>query len=263
VLRGRIGLSLDTLNTVLRWEKVDEAHTVLAATPVWRDDEAQREANQRAWAELTQQGLTVARQLEPGFRGTLIALMRPAVEFFGWISTPNGTIGVLVAASGNESVLVVRADQMAWLHPTRPDTLAEAVVAQLPTVPAAAGRSLNVPEASLTARGGRHGHGDDEGFSGFGSQDGPTPDVKLLTALMAEPRVGGGQLYAAVRDGLDRRCKAPHALSYLDVAPGRSGQGRWMTQLTPSSSGENWVFVAPATPQALTTKLYEMYRVLG
>jgi hypothetical protein len=250
---------LDTLNTVLRWEKIDEAHTVLAATPVWRDDDARREADQRAWAELTQQGMAVGQQLEPGFRGSLIALTRPAVEFFGWITTPSGTVGVLAAAAGVEAVLVVRADQTAWLHPTRPDALAEAVVAQLPAIPAAAGRSLNVPAAG----GGQQTRDADEGFSGFGSQQGPTPDERLLATLMAEPRVGGGQLYAAVRDSLDRRHKAPNPLSYIDVAPERSSQGRWMTQLTANSSGQNWVVAAPATPQVLTTKLYESYRALA
>ncbi|MFI9388624.1 ESX secretion-associated protein EspG [Kutzneria sp. NPDC052558] len=261
MLRDRVELPADVLTTVLRWEGIDRPHTVLAVTALWMDDDTRREVDRKVLAELANRGLADGRGVDAGFRATMGAIARPAVEFYGWISTGPDMTGVLAVASGSEAVLIIRHDETVTLYAARPDSLAEAVVAQLPAVPPAHGRSLNVPETDLS--GARPAQDSDEGFAGFGSQTGPSTDVKLFNTLMNEPRTATSQLYVAVRDGLGRRVRATHNLSVIDVAPGRSAEGRWMTQEATNGAGGNWVYAAPANPQALTAKLYEMVRALS
>jgi EspG family len=262
VLRDRVELPVDVVTTVLRWEGIDQPHAVLSVTALWMDDDARREVDRKVLAELTSRGLANECGVDVGFRATMGTVARPAVEFYGWISTMSSTVGVLAVCTGTEAVLIVRDEETLSLCPVRPDSLAEAVVAQLPAVPPARGRSLNVPETELTG-GGQHRAGDDEGFAGFGSQSGPSPDVKLLNTVMGEPRSGTGQLYVAMRDNLGRRHKVKHPVSFIDVAAGRSMEGRWLTQVAVNGSGQSWVIAAPATPQLLVSRLHEMVRALS
>lgn len=245
MLHDRVALPVDVLAAVLRWEGVDQPHTMLSTTARWMDDNTRREADRKGLAELADQGLAD----DAGFRAAMRVLAHPAMECYGWTSDMTGSTGLLAVADDTQAVLAVRDDDTVWLRSIRPDSLVESVVGQLPAMAAAHGRSLNVPEIELT---GRRAATDDEGFHGF-DRPGPSTDARMLLALMAEPRIGTGQLHVAVRDGLGRRRRSPHALGYVDIGAGRPGHGRWMTQLT-----SNWVYAAPATPQSLAAKLTEM-----
>jgi ESX secretion-associated protein EspG len=224
---------VDVLVTALRWEGVEQPHTVLATTARWLDDDTRRELDREVRAELPSLGLSAEAV-------SLIA--RPSVEYYA-----TGTKAVLAVSDGRNALVVTRDSDTAWLRPARPDALADAVVTELPTVPAAQGRSLNVSTAELTGPNALS----DEGFSGFAAE--PSIDVRMLKALMAEPRTNTGQLHVAVRDALGRRRRSKHTVTYLDLT-----EGRWMTGM---STG--WVYAAPATPRALVTKLAETHRALG
>jgi hypothetical protein len=250
VLRDQVALPVDVLTTVLRWEGVDQAHTVLSATARWMDDDARREDDRKAFAELANLGLAD----DAGFRAVMHMLARPAMECYGQVSDQTGSTQLLAASGDTGAVLVTRVGETVWLQSIRPDSLVEAVVWQLPQVPAAHGRSLNTPEAELTD--GRTAS-DDEGFQGFTHSNSQSADARMLRALMAEPRTGAGQLHVAKRDNMGRRQRSPQPLNYIDVAAGRPVEGRWMTQLT-----AQWVYAAPASPQTLTAKLHEMHRAL-
>jgi hypothetical protein len=124
---------------------------------------------------------------------------------------------------------------------------------QLPNVPPAHGRSLNVPEVDLVD-GGKAAQ--DEGFDGF-QQVSDNLDVRMMKTLMTQPANGGGQLHAATRGGDGRHRATTTGLTVLDVP-----EGRWMS-MTTTMSGQRWVIAAPAGPQLLVSKLYELLRELA
>lgn len=241
-MRDQIELPLDALTAVLRWENVDQPHPVLASELRWRTADEQRRVDQATLAELDEVGLVTDGSVDQDFRDVMAVLARPTVEYFGWMSTLHGDVGVLVASNGSLAVLAITENDTVWLSQVGTETLAETLVAQMPPLGPARGRSLNIVEADA---------------------DRPdVPDANLLSALMASPRLGAGQLYTAVRDHLGRRQKTTRPLTYMDIQEGRPAQGRWMTRTSVTGSGEKWVFAAPASAQGIVAKLNEMNREL-
>jgi hypothetical protein len=256
---------LDTLATVWERENLGDLHNVLVDTPVWRDDDAGREALQGATGELAQKGLLAGRDLHPDLRDTLNLLARPAMEYYGWISYTDPergdvSIAVLVAAIGTDAVLVVRDRQAVHLEPARAEGMAETLVGHLPSVPAARGRSVNLPEhevRELVADRMHAAPGASKPLPASAFDIFPrasmAEDAKDLLTAMDQPRTGGGELYVAarMRSGERRRCENP--VIYVDTQ-----QGRWMTQLSHGQPGERWIVSAPASRQLLLSKLNEM-----
>ena len=243
---------MDALKAFWRWEGHDRMPAVLVSTVEWLDDDGRREADRRVLAELAERGLLAGGTVSTEVRATFHTLTRPEYEVFGWIGTPQRTLGVLAACGGGEAVLVVRSGETAQVSPVRPDDVAEAVVAQLPAVQPAHGRSVNVSEADyMGARA-----DSEEGFGGFANQT-ESPDTRALKALLKQPVLGISQLWTAARgtDGRLRRADTP--ITVRDTA-----EGRWLTQTT-TTSGRRWVIAAPAGPQLVTSKLYEVLRRLG
>jgi hypothetical protein len=261
IVAESVELPLEVLGAALRWDNAGEPHTTLAQTAVWRDEQGWREVDARAQAVLAERGLVVSGGPRPEFRAAVRVLGRPEVECYGWITTPEGERGVLAAAARGDAVLAVRdrTQDRVRLDSIRPEGLAEALVAQLPAVPAGHGRSLNVPEAAMEDRptGRRPGRGEDDGWDGLA---GPSsrerhPDAVGLRELLNLPRTGAGQLYVARRDALGRRRRAEQPVTYLDTA-----NGRWLVQLRRNPTGENWIIAAPATPQLLISRLHEAHQ---
>src|SRR4051812_32960309 len=85
---------------------------VLAETPTWYSDEAQRAEDERANDELKQQGLTSPRGLHPGLVATIEAVARPTLEYYGWIDGGfEGkalTYTLLAGAAGNEGFVLAK-----------------------------------------------------------------------------------------------------------------------------------------------------------
>ena len=262
----RAELPLEAFTSVWRWENLGEVPNVLADTVVWLDEDSQREADQNARAVLADQGLISRSGLHPELRQWVTVLARPEVEFYGWITGPQLEISVLATATRNMGILLVRdtTAETVRVHPVHPDGLRDALIAQLPPVPAGHGRSLSVPEADMReqpARRGRHAE-EETGFAGFaaasGHNTGTHPDVRFLRELMAQPRTGGGQLYAARRTTMGTRKRIERPVVYLDTAT-----GRWLTQLRRNPSGDGWIVAAPATPQLIASRLHEALQAVG
>jgi hypothetical protein len=265
VLYQRVTLSLDTLATVWQRENLGELHNILVDTPAWRDAEADREALQGATTELGQKGLLSGRDLHHDLRDTLNLLARPSIEYYGWISYADAErgqvdIAVLVAAVGTDAVLVVREGRTINLEQARSEGMAETLVGFLPAVPAARGRSVNLPEAELrdlvsdlaSATPGEGRQLPASAFDIFPRASMAEDARELLTAL-DRPRTGGGELYVAARTrGGDRR-RFEHPVIFVDT-----DQGRWMTQVSSGQPGERWIVSAPASRQLLLSKLNEM-----
>lgn len=109
---------------------------------------------------------------------------------------------------------------------------------------------MNVSETDFV------GNRSEEGFGGFERQT-ESHEVRALKALLAQPVLGIGQFWVAARGTDGRRRQADTPITVRDTA-----EGRWLTQTT-TASGQRWVTVAPASPQLLAMKLYEVLRGLG
>lgn len=263
-LYEEVTLSMDTLSTVWRRENLGELHNVLVDVPAWRDDDAEREDLRRATDELGQRGLLSGRDLHPDLRDALNLVARPSTEYFGWVAYTDGetdtNIAVLIAAVGQQAVLVVRDGDTVRLGPARAEGMAETLVGHLPQVPPARGRSINLPEAEVrrlvadrmdAAPGaGRPLPADAYNIFGRASM---AEDAKDLLTVMDLPRTGGGELYVAGRGRSGERHRCPNPVVYVDTQ-----QGRWMTQLSNGRVGERWIVSAPASRQLLIGKLNEM-----
>ncbi len=264
MLYQQVSLSLETLTTVWQRENLGELHNVLVDVPVWRDEEDQRAALAAATGELAQRGLLAGRDLHPDLRTTLQVIARPNMEYYGWIAYTDPehdvNIGVLVAAVGQDAALVVRDGDTVHLGPARADGMAETLVGHLPAVPAARGRSVNLPEAEVRQLVADRMHAAPgsmkplpaEAFNIF-PRASMAEDARDLMTAMDQPRTGGGELYVAARtrNGDRRRCENP--MIYVDTQ-----HGRWMTQLSSGAVGERWIVSAPAGRQLLLAKLNEM-----
>ena len=265
MLYQKVTLSLDTLATVWQRENLGDMHNVLVDTPVWRDEEAGREALHSATGELAQSGLLLGRDLHHDLRDTLNLLARPSIEYYGWVAYTDPergpvNIAVLVAAIGTDAVLVVRDGQAVHLEQARSEGMAETLLGFLPTLPAARGRSVNLPEAEvrklvadrMQAAPGGSAPLPASAFEIF-PRASMAEDARDLVAAMDEPRSGGGELYVAarMRSGERRRCENP--VIYVDTQ-----RGRWMTQLSTGRPGERWIVSAPASRQLLLSKMNEM-----
>lgn len=215
------------------------------------------QATVRAGEELNRAGLfDPDRGVHPDLLDTFRALAKPAVEFFGWIGDRQRAkpVSALATATGTEGVLAVLNGNALGLHPVRPDTLADALVAQLPAAPAGHGQSITVPASDIDGAGCTGG---DEEFSVFAGQQ-RNPAVQQLKRLVAQPRASASQLYVAVRDELGRRRRCPFPLNVIDT-----DTGRWFVHRQHAAGGQVWLTAAPATPQTVVAKLHEMYRALA
>jgi hypothetical protein len=125
-------------------------------------------------------------------------------------------------------------------------------VALLAEVPAGAGRPMVFPVDGFADRSDR-----DEGHS-YLVRAGRTTSEDVLSRrvreLMARPRHGGGQFVKAVRDGLGRRTRTPHPVTYLDIR----GVGRYVITRRVGSGGGDWITIAPVTRGGLAATLRDL-----
>jgi hypothetical protein len=214
----RVPLSLDTLLSLMRWQGADP-HPVLANTPVWRDPDTAAAEDRRVIDELRGLGLHDGRRLTPDFADVVGALVRPRRELYGWLTTvEDGVVcrrGLLAVSAYQIGVVLVRLDTdhtvMASVPPSR---VAAAFAGELPDVPAAPGREITTAYRTYLAA-----LDDGDGFDGFGADN--DPDAHEMRDLLTRPRLGSGELYAAVRDGTGTRRRIERPVVYLDTAQGR------------------------------------------
>lgn len=256
MIRSSVVLAEQTYALTWMSEGFDVQHESLFVPVDTRDATRLAQATVRAGEELSRAGLfDSARGVHPDLLDTFRALAKPAVEFFGWIGDRQHpkAMSALAIAAGNEGMLAVLNGNALGLHPVRPDTLADALVAQLPAAPAGHGQSITVPASDIDGTGSRGG---DEEFSVFSGQQ-RNPATQQLKRLVAQPRTCAAQLYVAVRDDLGRRRRCPFPLNVIDT-----DTGRWFVHRQHAADGQVWLTAAPATQQVLVTKLGQMYQVL-
>ncbi|MFI9380261.1 ESX secretion-associated protein EspG [Kutzneria sp. NPDC052558] len=258
MLDTSVVLSRSTYALTWTSENIGDQPEALFVLPDTADPQRRAQATVRASEELTQLGLfDRQRGVHPALVSTFRLLARPEVEFYGYLAHQQRRepFTALAVAGGGWGLLAILDDTTLALHPVRGDSVAEALIGQLPPVPAAHGQSLTVPATAVDGPVGRQA---EEEFSVFAGQGRTDPAVTRLKRLADEPRTGGAELHVAVRDRNGRRRRNAFPLKVIDVE-----SGRWFIQRQHNASREVWITAAPATSQTLATKLYEMGRALA
>lgn len=236
-------LSVAALTWLLEVEQLGEPHPVLASAAVWRPSVEEDELRTTTREEIVALGWYDRRtRLDVEVAAALAMVCRAESEFFGWITRGRTTIGVLAAGLGKHGLLAVRAEDSVWLKHIGRDSLAETVVAQLPDVAAGKGKPLAVSRGELAR--GRPLHRTAVRVGQAGSE------VRQAKRIMALPRTGSGELYAAARDGMGRYWVS-EPVRYADTQ-----DGRYLNL----STGVDQVLVAPARPTDLVDRLARLAR---
>jgi ESX secretion-associated protein EspG len=233
-----ITLTLPTMLAMMRWRGA-EPHATVAPAPSWQPRGALAEQDERARAELA--GLDPAR-----LDAMVDALVAPREEFYGWLTTTDHGRRVdvrVLAAAGVRTAAVLTAvgDELVTITPAQPSALLTELIARLPAHPVAAGQARNAPKPDF-----------DHVLAT--SATSANPDLTAIAEIMRRPRVGGGSLYSARRTGAGPRRRVPRPITYVDTA-----DGRWLTQITTNSAGEEWVTIAPARVELLAARLAEQH----
>jgi hypothetical protein len=257
VLNHPITITVDVLARVLHTTGVGEPPITLADGAVWVDPQTDAADAQRAWQALADAGLDGAAGADSGFIDTLVVLARPSVEYYGWITHDDVTFAVQASALGDEGVLAIRQGDEVRLAPADPARLAETLIACLPSVPAAQGRSMNLPLAQVRAE--LTTSRQDASEVAVLDPACPKPDhrASAFTQLARLPATGAGELHTAIRSrDTGRRVDAALSVGYQDTV-----DGRWLVQVV-SGHDDDWVIAVPATPALLLARVREAHGAL-
>ncbi|AXB43037.1 ESX secretion-associated protein EspG [Amycolatopsis albispora] len=227
------------LAALVQREGAGHLHLTLQPQPIWypeRDrDELSRQVNE-ALAEaglLDHQGRTKVEVLD-----LLPLLTSASVEFYGWATRGDETIGLLAASRGMLGVLAVRAGDWVTLREVNQHELPEALVAELPELYAGGGRSQTVRARDFEEA----ARGKDQGRS--------LPQaIADVVKVVQRPVHGTGELYAGKRDEVGRYARADQPLHYADTDWGR------YLNYTVGEGPEAEIHIAPGTPAALAEAL--------
>ena len=255
MLDRQVTITTGTLINLVR-RRGGEPHTVLAETPTWYSDEAQRAEDEKVNAELAKQGLFGSRGMHAGFVATAEAIARPQVEYFGWID--GGYQGkslsyrLLGGTAGGEGFVLAKHEELdvVVIESAHPGEVLEGFLGQIPKLAPGRGQALAVPKSQLDG-GGSGSSGDDGGYAVLRS-DRPaegSQEVDELKRILALRRMGSGSLYVAVRSRGGARHRIERPVNYIDTS-----EGRWLTEEIPGR-GENRIAFTPADQRVLGERL--------
>lgn len=254
MLDKQVTITTGTLITLIR-RRGGEPHTVLSETPTWYSDEAQRAEDERTNAELASQGLFGARGLHPGFKATLEAITRPALEYYGWVD--GGFEGkalsftLLAGSAGGEGFVLARHSEHDGiaLASVRPDEVLTEFLDQIPKLAPGRGRPIAVPKSQVD--GPRSSTAQEDGFEVLrsGRQSAGSQEADELRRILALRRLGSGSLYVAARGRSGTRQRIERPVNYIDTT-----EGRWLTEEIPGS-GEPRIAFTPADQHVLAERL--------
>ncbi|MFD9733705.1 ESX secretion-associated protein EspG [Umezawaea sp. NPDC059074] len=204
------------------------------------------------WTALERLGLGRGRTVHPDLGRSLRLIAEAGTEYYAYFNHGDEEPRTaLVAVSGEEAIRVVLTpDKHFVLEPVRAEDGPSSLVAVLPEAAAGKGALISLPADALAPKP-RHQREESDGFLQQ-NRYATTPQeqqVIALRKLLAEPRVGGGQLYAARRDRFGRKVRCPKPLTFFDTAAGR------YLQYQVSSNGLPWNTVQPADFGAMTSRL--------
>lgn len=235
IITGR--LTLPYVSFLTAWAALDLGQLPTALLPgraVSRD-------THDAWHDLTEQGLASGRELADHFGRTLELIATATTRFYAWFYAGDGdTRSILVAGA---KVVATIDGETVTLQPSSSNSGAKALVDLLPEAPPAPGQALSAPAGTLT-------EADGTKIVSTVRPIGQAAITARMRQVLSLPRTGGGQLYAARREGPGqyRPCAGP--LSYFDTQ-----HGRMLAEEREAGTGIVWRTLIPADPKLLVKRL--------
>lgn len=204
-----------------------------------------------SWSTLEQHGLACGRQLHHHFGRTLRLIAEAGRDYYAFFNSGDeNTRSALVAVSGDDAVRVILTpDNHFVLEPVRADEAPQALIAALPEAPPGRGRVISLPADALTPKTNAY---QDTGSILQKNRPASSPQeqqVQELRRLLAEPRLGGGQLLAGYRDRYGKRIRAPKPVTFFDTPSGR------YLQYQTENNGNTWMMVQPADFTTMASRL--------
>jgi hypothetical protein len=245
VNRQWIDVPVSALAALTERERVGQLHVTLRPQALWLSDEDKAAADKQIEQALSDAGLIDGRgRTAVDFLDWLPLLTNASLEYYGWMTSGDETLGVLAAARGLQGVVAIRAGDWIRIKAADRQGLAEALVAELPAVGAGGGNPRSVRVSALAAAG-------------------KAPDRRLepvisdLVSLVQRPVSGSGELYAGRRDEVGRYSRVEQPLHYADT-----DWGRYYTY-TAGAGDDAEVHIGPAGPAVLAGILREFGSGLG
>jgi hypothetical protein len=261
VLRTKVAIPVVALYNAWQAEGLPTLHNALLAQVDFDGDQLAEgdvtvlaDLARRGWAELERLGLARGRQVHADLGRSLRLIANASTEYYAFFNQGDDEArSALVVQSGDDALRVVlRADKHFVLEPVRAEDAVPSLVSALPEAKPGRGGVLSLPADALSDKP-RQPRPDEDGGS-FLQASRPTgahvAEVQQVRKLLAEQRLGGGQLYAARRDrfGRKQRCAAP--LTYFDTIT-----GRYLSAKTTGGDGTPWITVQPADFTTLQDRL--------
>jgi hypothetical protein len=241
-----IDVPVSALAALAERERVGQLHVTLRPQALWLSDEDRATADKQIDEALAGTGLVDARgRTAVDFLDWLPLLTTPSLEYYGWMTSGEETLGVLAATRGLQGVVAVCAGDWVRIRSADRQRLAEALVEQLPVVGAGGGNPRSVRVAQLVAAG--RSRSDEHPLD---------PVLADIVSLVQRPVSGSGELYAGRRDEVGRYSRLEQPLHYADT-----DWGRYLNYTT-GSGDDAEIHLGPATPAALAATLKDLAAAL-
>ncbi|MBB4683672.1 ESX secretion-associated protein EspG [Amycolatopsis jiangsuensis] len=238
----RVDVPVEALAALAERERLGRLHVTLRPEPRWLSETERDEAAKRVDDALAVAGLVDGRgRATADFLDWLPLLVRPVVEYYGWVATGDRTYGVLAAAGGLQAVLAVSDGEQVGVQEIDRDQVLETLIAQLPHVGRGGGqpRSVRVGDLTEAARRGADAYPLD-------------PVLADVVNLVQRPVHGSGELYAGRRDDVGRYSRLEEPLHYADT-----DWGRYLSY-TVGAGPDAMIRIGPAGPAELCGALREL-----
>lgn len=234
-----VEISLQSYKAMLEEHNLGEPHITLVGENKWYPEDERRQLRDSTNAELERLGLSRGGRLSGDFLDTVQVLQRPGSEFYTWANVNGSHVTVRTAVLGRDAVLAITNGETLFLWPTRSESAAPDLVAQLPDTPRANVHSMSCAEADYDAV-----------VAGNPRQNGGSArDAKQIARWLKAPRVHAGQLYAAIRDSSGTRRRTGKPPFWIDTDAGR---------ITAGVDSSGWLSLSGAGPQELTARLHRL-----
>jgi hypothetical protein len=223
-----------------------------------RTYEERAHLRRRVYQQLGACGLARGERLEPELADTLTLLARaPVWVDMQWLSAPHQTEpDRAVAARYTEWGLIARLDGTSLrLMPRGGASLLPALIGQLPAADAAPGQSISLPQEILVPSAPSV---TTSVYDTLPATSGPVTSghvgqqYRALQAVLAKPRLRGGQIVANGRDRTGKRHRS-RPLEWFDTEA-----GRWTARVLPAADGGTHLTVSPADSARLATQVHEL-----
>lgn len=239
-----------------------EPHNTLSSMPVWHDETNQHLIDQGINAALAQHGLIGPRGMDRDFAAVIESIARPHVEFYGWFegTFPDrpSNFTVLTGSGPGGGFILARfiEENGVLLLPERPERVLPAFIEQIPPARPGGANQLVAPKSEVLGNGRSRDEGPSSIMQGGPGRSAQSP-AKEIKRILDAPRLGGGSLYAAVRNRAGTRRRCPKPLNFIDTA-----DGRWLMEERPGS-GEPQIVLTPGSPQTIGQWLHTAATALG